>query len=135
MKTKSAFILCILFVFALSIFAQNGGKAEPNRIKFVKGKSSAIVSGKVKGDEQAEYIFAANEGQTVKLKISSTPKGKFTSFKIINAYGEPEYLPEYDSYFDYEFTALYSGDYLIWVNFRAAGKVLSAKYNLTLSIK
>lgn len=124
-----------MLLSAASIFAQNGGKAEPNRIKFAKGKSSAVVTGRVRGDEQAEYTFAASEGQTVKLKITSIPKGFFTSFKVMNAYGEPEYLSDLDAYSDYEFTAPYSGDYLIWVNFRPAGKVLSAKYNLTLSIK
>ncbi|MGI8468175.1 MAG: hypothetical protein ACR2N3_06965 [Pyrinomonadaceae bacterium] len=124
-----------LFCFAGNVFAQNGGKAKSNRISFAKGKSSAIVTGKIYGDVQAEYVFAASEGQTVTVKISSIPKGKFASFKVLNAYDEPEFASEYDANYEYIFTAPYSGDYLIWVNFRPAGKVNSAKYFLTISIK
>jgi hypothetical protein len=130
--------LILVFAFLLfgffNAFAQ-GGKAEPNRIQFAKGKSSATVSGKIYGDLQAEYVFTANEGQTVNLKITSVPKGKFTAFKVLNAYGEPEFISEFDSNYEYVFTAPYSGDYLIWVHFKPAGNVKSAKYFLTLGIK
>lgn len=131
--------LLIILIFALclsaNLYAQNGGKAEPNRIEFAGGKSSATVSGKIYGDLQAEYVFAASDGQTVNVKIASIPKGNFSSFKLLNAYDEPEFSSEYDVNYEYSFTAPYSGDYLIWVNFRPAGNVKSAKYFLTLSIK
>jgi hypothetical protein len=135
MKTKLLICLSILLLAAATAFAQNGGKAEANRINFARGKSSATVAGKIYGDLQAEYVFTVSEGQTVTLKITSIPKGKFAAFKVLIDYGEPEFLSEYDSNYEYAFTAPYSGDYLVWVHFKPAGRVKSAKYNLTLSIK
>ena len=135
MKSKLIIIAAILLLGVLNASAQDGGKAEPNRIHFAKGKSSATVSGKIYGDVQAEYVFAANEGQTVKLKIVSVPKGKFASFKVLNGYDEPEFVSEFDNNYEYTFTAPYSGDYLIWISFRPAGKITSAKYFLTLRIE
>lgn len=132
---KLIIIFTFLIFFSINVFAQNGGKAEANRIEFARGKSAATVSGKIYGDAQAEYVFAAIEGQTVSLKIASLPKGKFAAFKVLNAYDEPEFTSEYDNNYEYTFTAPYSGDYLVWVSFRPAGKVTSAKYFLTLSIK
>ena len=134
MKTKLIFALGVLLFCCANSLAQ-GGAAEPNRLKFAKGKSSASVGGKIYGDLQAEYVFAASEGQTVTLKISSIPKGKFAVFKVLNAYGEPEFASEYDANYEYVFAAPYTGDYLIWINFRPSGKITAAKYNLTLSVK
>jgi hypothetical protein len=135
MNLKLMILLPILFLGAGSAVAQGGGKAEPNPIKFAKGKTSASVGGKVYNGAQAEYIFAARKGQTVRLKISSIPRGKLTAFKVLNDAGEPEFVSENDSNYDYIFTAPYSGNYLVWVHFRPAGKMKSAKYNLSLSIK
>jgi hypothetical protein len=135
MKTKIMIFAALLFFAAINVFAQDGGKAEPNRIKFAKGKSSATVSGQIYGDVQAEYVFTVKAGQTVTLKITSIPKGKFAAFKVVNDAGAPEFVSERDSNYDYIFTAPYSGNYVVSVHFRPAGKVDSARYNLTLSIK
>jgi hypothetical protein len=128
-------LLILIMACAVIGSAQYGGKAEPNRIEFDRGKTSNSVSGTIKGDEQAEYIFGAVEGQEISVKIASAPHGNFSSFKILNAYDEPEFTSDLDVNYDYTFTAPYTGDYLIWVNFRPAGKVKSAKYSLTLAIK
>jgi len=45
MKTKSTLLIGILLACAASVLAQSGGKAEPNRITFTKGKLNAIGSG------------------------------------------------------------------------------------------
>ena len=135
MKIKSLILFAIMLFCTGNIFAQNGGKAEPGRISFAKGKSIATVSGKIYGDLQAEYVFGATEGQTVTIKISSLPKGNYSIFKVLNGYDAPEFTSESDINYNYTFKAPYTGEYLIWVNFRPAGKVKSAKYNLTLSIK
>lgn len=37
------------------------GKAEPNRITFERGKSSATLSGSISGDNEAEYSFWAKK--------------------------------------------------------------------------
>ena len=54
-------------------FSQHGGKAEPNRIAFARGASSATVHGTVSGDEQAEYTFTAKKGQTVTITYNESP--------------------------------------------------------------
>jgi hypothetical protein len=38
-------------------------KAEPLRIEFKRGAYSATISESVRGDEEAEYVLAAKEGQ------------------------------------------------------------------------
>lgn len=123
----------LLFCF-VNAYAQNGGKAEPNRIKFTKGKSSATVSGRVKGDEQAEYIFSAKEGQIIHLKITSVPKGKVASFRILNPDEEATFYTKYAENYEYAFPAPYTGDYVIWVSLQPDAKVKAAKYNLSLTI-
>lgn len=133
---KKIIILAAIFLFSsIAIFAQNGGKAEALRVKFAKGKSSAVLTGKLSGDEQMEYVFSAKKGQKISAKIVSTaPKGKFHYFKIQGA-ETVEYLPDSDVNYALDFAAPQTGDYLIYVNFRPTEKVRSGKFALTLSIK
>ena len=132
MKTKLFIFLTILFLFAVSSFAQ-GGKAEPLRISFAKGKTSAIKTGSLKSGQTYEMVFGAAAGQTVKIKIVSTvPKGKFHYFSLL---GDGfDFATEYDKNYDYSFTAPETGDYLLNINFNPAGKVTSGKFSLTLTI-
>lgn len=134
MKSKTIIAIAVLLFCCANIFAQNGGKAEPNRIKFAAGKSSAIVSGTVKGDEQAEYVFSAKEGQVIYLKITSAPKGKAASFRILNPDREATFYTKYGVNYEYAFPAPYTGDYVIWVSLQPETKAKSAKYNLALKI-
>lgn len=70
-------MILISAILSVVIFAQDGV------IKFAKGKSSATVSGKINKGEEKAFTFYAKEGQTVKLKITSTNK------KVsLSAYGE-----------------------------------------------
>lgn len=135
MKIKISGLIIALLFCAFNLFAQQGGKAEPLRINFDKGKSNKTVFGSLKGDEQYEHIFSASAGQTVKIKlVSTTPKGKFHAFKVLGA-DEIDFTSEYDNNYDLEFTAPETGDYLIFVNLRPTKKVRSGKFSLTLSIK
>ncbi|MBX7171404.1 MAG: hypothetical protein K1X72_10655 [Pyrinomonadaceae bacterium] len=133
MKTKFLLIVAILFLCGLNVFAQNGGKAEPNRISFAKGKSSATVTGSLKSDETYEFVFGARAGQKVRLSIvSTTPKGKFHFFSLL---GDGfDFATELDKNYSYEFTAPNTGDYLLNVNFNPTAKVTSGKFALTLAI-
>ena len=133
MKTKLSILMAILFLCAASSFAQ-GGKAEPNRIKFTKGKSSAGVSGTLSNNQQMEYVFSAKAGQTVTLKVTSAPKGTLFSFSVDGANGI-ELETEYDSYSDYTFTLPETGDYLVSVAKKPTEKVPKAKFLLTLTIR
>ena len=134
MRTKLTIIIGILLLCAANAFAQGGGKAEPKRIKFAKGKSSAGVSGTLSNNQQMEYIFSAKAGQKITLKVTSVPKGNLFSFSVDGASGI-ELETELDSYDDYTFTAPETGDYLVFVTKRPTEKVPKAKFLLTLTIK
>lgn len=135
MKIKLLIIVGVVLFSSFGIRAQNGGKAEPNRVKFAKGKSSTVLSGTLKKDEQMEYIFSAKQGQKITAKIVSTaPKGKFHYFKIEGVDGV-NYLPESDINYELDFTAPQTGDYEIFVQMKPTERVRSGKYALTLIIK
>jgi len=134
MKTKLTIFVGILFLFVANAFAQGGGKAEPNRIKFAKGKLSATVSGTLSNNQEMEYIFGAKANQKITLKVVSLPKGNLFSFGVDGANGI-ELETEYDSYADYTFNAPETGDYLVTVVKRPTEKVPKAKFSLTLTIK
>ncbi len=135
MKTKLTIVTIILLASAIGVFAQNGGKAEPMRVKFAKGKTGAVLSGMLKQDREMEYIFGAKRGQKIKAQIVSTaPKGKFHAFKIEGANGV-DYLPELDINYELEFAAPQTGDYVISIQFRPTDKVRSGKFTFTLSVK
>lgn len=135
MKARFLITFVAILFFSVSTFAQGGGKAEPLRISFEKGKSAKTVFGSLKGDEEYEYIFGASEGQIVNLKLTSTaPKGKFHAFRVLGA-DEIDFVSDYDINYDLKFTAPETGDYLIFVSMRPTEKVTSGKFSLTLSIE
>ena len=81
---KSAFVcglLLLVFCATTAAFAQGGGKAEPNRIEFKRGASSTTISGVVHGDEQAEYLLSARQGQRLTIKLTPVP-GKSSCFDL-----------------------------------------------------
>ncbi len=134
MKMKLTIIIGVLLFSVANVLAQGGGKAEPNRIKFAKGKSSTVLSATLSNNEEMEYVFSAKAGQKVKLKVTSVPKGNLFSFSVDGSEGV-ELETDYDSYSMYDFTAPTSGDYLVFVKKKAIAKVPKAKFILTLSIK
>lgn len=135
MKTKLTIIAVILFASAIGVFAQNGGKAEPLRVKFAKGKTIAVLTGTLKQNQEMEYVFGAKKGQQVKAQIVSTaPKGAFHAFKIEGTNGV-DFLPDLDINYELEFVAPQTGDYVIFVQFRPTNKVRSGKFTFTLSVK
>ena len=123
---------CLLIGWTDQALAQHGGKAEPSRISFQKGATSATVSRYLKHGEQMEYVFAATKGQKVSLKIVSTPKGKFHYFTIKSDFG---FVSDYDINFDWTFDAPETGDYFVTVTLRPTDKVRQGRFRLTLTIK
>ena len=71
--TIFAIVVSFLFVTASTALAQGGGKAEPRRIEFKRGSNSTTINDKIKGDEQAEYVFVAKKGQRLIIKLTSVP--------------------------------------------------------------
>ena len=129
-KIVRAFLLMICLCAAAEIFAQGGGKAEPLRIEFKRGAKSTILRGRIRGDIQAEYIFAARKGQQVKIALSSAP-AKSARFKLSSADGE-DYKFEHDGT-TWSGIAPATGDYLIYVT-RADAKPGRASYSLAIKI-
>ncbi len=134
MKTRLTFFIGILLVCAASVLAQNGGKAEPKQIKFIKGNLSANANGTLSNNQEMEFVFGARAKQKIMLKVVSVPNGDLFEFEVDGANGI-KLETEYDRYSDYIFTAPATGNYLVTVFKRPTEEVPKAKFTLTLKIK
>ena len=130
MKTKFIVISAILLCSIINAFAQ---KAEPLRIQFARGKTSANLSGTLSNNQEMHYVFGAKAGQKISLKVTSQPKGNFFDFDLQG--DNFELSTEYDYYTNYSFTAPETGDYFVFVRKRPTENTTKAKFFLTLTIK
>ena len=55
-----AALVALAWSFALPVYA--GGSAEPLRIELKRGASAATVSGRLRGEEEFDYVFGARAG-------------------------------------------------------------------------
>ena len=58
----------------LPVTLAQGGKAEPKRIAFNRGASSASVTERIRGAEEAEYILGAQAGQEIILELDASSR-------------------------------------------------------------
>ena len=130
MKTILMFLVILLLLAAGSIFAQHGGKAEAQRIKFAAGKSSATLTGTLSKDEEMEYLFGASKGQKVTIKNTRTSLFDFRVFSE-----EFNFETEFESSPTLTFTIPETGDYNFFVRKKQVKTPRTARYSLTLSIK
>ena len=114
-------------------FAQHGGKAEPNRIAFARGASSATVRGTVSGDEQAEYTFTAKKGQTVTITYSESPDASL-ELQMFDRTGERVGIWG-DEPGTVSCVLVLSGEFALVVLRAKPEEKGAADYELTLSIK
>ena len=132
---QSAFI-CGCFIFLLCAaapaFAQHGGKAEPGRIEFKRGTTSTTVSDVIRGDEEAEFVLAAKQGQRLTIKITSVPV-KSSVFQLLGEDNDTLGL-EHDANFDISIVLPKTGDYFINVKRPTSAKGTS-RFKLTVTIK
>ena len=124
-------LLFTLLVFSGAI-AQGGGKAEPNRIEFKHGTTSTMISGTVRGDEQAEYVLGAKKGQRLIIKLTSGPI-RSSVFQLLGPDNDTLGL-EFDANYDYSGTLPRTGDYFITVA-RPGGSKGTTRYKLTVSVR
>jgi hypothetical protein len=133
---KKAFVtvlvLSCLFVAAQAAQAQCGGKAEPNRISFKQGTHSSTLKGKVKRDEQAEYIFGAAAGQGISIDVVSVPANTIT-VEVQTPGGENFELQSSGTKWTGTLPA--TGDYFMIVKLAGGCGPSRASYVLTLSIE
>ena len=66
---QSSILVVVILIFGALTLAF--GEGVQKRIKFAKGRSSAVVNGAVLRDDVDMYIVAAKAGQTMKVKITS----------------------------------------------------------------
>ena len=129
MRTFLSFLLLIFFAGAVETYAQ-GGKAEPSRIEFARGRQSAAVTGTLSNGREAEYVFGASKGQTVVIKNSSRT---LFDFRVFNQGFDFE--TEFESSPTLTFEIPETGDYLFFVRKKQVKSPRTARYSLTLSIK
>ena len=123
----------LITIAACSIsLAQGGGKAEPLRIEFKRGANSAIVSGKVRGTEEAEYLLAARKGQKLIIKLTSVPRR--SSVFDLKAPDNADLGLEYDANYDYTGVLPKTGDYLIIV-VRPTTSPGTSTYKLSINVR
>jgi hypothetical protein len=129
-------LICGFVFFVLTIapaaVAQNGGKAEPMRIEFKRGMTSTVISGVVRGDEEAEYVLAAMKGQRLTIKITSTPV-KSSVFQLLGEDQDTLGL-EHDANFDVSIVLPKDGDYFINVS-RPTSVKGTSRYRMTITIR
>ena len=130
---KTSFIIMwLLLICSSTALAQNGGKAEPNRIEFKRGTTSTTISGIVRGAEEAEYVLAAKKGQRLIIKLTSVPV-KSSVFQLLGEDNDTLGL-EHDANFEYSGVLPKTGDYFIDVSRPTQSKGTS-RYKLTVTIR
>ena len=122
----------LILVACSAAMAQGGGKAEPNRIEFKRGTTSTTIGGTVRGDEQAEYVLGAKQGQRLIMKLTSVPV-KSSVFQLLGPDNDTLGL-EFDSNWDYSGRLPKTGDYFITVARPTESKGTS-RYKMTVSIQ
>lgn len=125
-------VFSCLFVAAHAVQAQCGGKAEPNRITFKRGTHSSTLKGKLKGDEQAEYIFGASAGQNLSINVVSVPADA-VAIEVQTPGGESLELQSNGT--KWTGTLPEAGDYFMIVKIAPGCGPSRATYTLTLSIR
>ena len=133
MKRRLFWVVLLLVTLSASaaIGQRGGGKAEPLRIEFKRGASSATLNDTVRGTEEAEYVFAARQGQRVAIIVTSVP-AKSARFELKSADGV-DYKFEYDG-MKWSGVAPVTGDYFVNVT-RVSQKPGRTSYSLRLAIK
>jgi hypothetical protein len=73
MSLLSVLALTLCLNTEAGLLVAQGGKAEPTRIQFARGRDSATVRGTLRDDAQREYAFAARKGQQLTIAAVAVP--------------------------------------------------------------
>jgi len=130
--SRWALALIIALNFAIPQAHAQGGKAEPLQIQFQRGRSSATIAGKLRGDQQAEYVVGAKKGQKLTINLYASPPGSITVKVKTSDVADLELKP--DSKQQWSATLPGDGDYLLRV-VRSSGKPGTSLYKLTVTIR
>lgn len=123
-------IMIVLLALVGPALSQGGGKAEPKRIRFSPGNSSAVVTGSLSNGQEMEYVFGASKGQTVTVSNSKT---SLFDFKIFSEENFSE--GDFDSSRTYSFVVPESGDYMFFVRKKQVKTPRTARFSLSITIR
>lgn len=133
MKSGIKFVAAVVAALLLGSAAAYGQKAEPLRIKFAKGKSSATVTNRLSNGEEMDYVFAAAKGQMITMKVTSSPAGNLFDFSIAGDAFEIE--TDQDRFTEFTFKAPETGDYLVFVRKRPTQRNRAARFYFVLTVR
>jgi hypothetical protein len=117
---KVGLIACILLSLSVNIVAQGGGTlsapaGKTQRVRFARGRTTAVLKGAVVRATQDRYILGAREGQTMIVHITSREKNAV--FTILDPSGTAlAGTDEGSDAMDWTGELPLSGDYSIWVS-------------------
>ncbi len=77
---KFSLLFGLAVLSMLFLFAENGSAQTKQRVSFVRGASSATVSGTVKGYKYIDYVVGAREGQTLSVRVSGSTSAQLAVF-------------------------------------------------------
>jgi hypothetical protein len=123
-------IAAAMLVLVAPIAVLAGGKAEPLRIEFKRGAYSATISESVRGDEEAEYVLGAKQGQRLIIKLTSVPDNS----SVFEFFGEDDTGHQHDTQFSYSGVLPMTGDYFITVKRSTKAKGTS-RYRLAVTVR
>jgi hypothetical protein len=133
-KDRTRTMLPFLFLacsFSI-VLAQHGGKAEPLRIEFKPGSNSTVISDRVKGAEQAEYVIAARKGQRMTIRLTSSPRR--SAVFDLKAPENANLGLEFDANYVFNKVLPTTGDYLITV-VRPTTSPGTSHYKFTITVR
>jgi len=117
---KKAVLVTILLFSCVTLLAQTGGGLGPprgktQRVKFARGRTTAVLNGAVVRGTNDRYILGARAGQTMIVHI--TAREKNAVFTILGPEGTAlEGTEEGVDAKDWTGELPFSGDYSIWVS-------------------
>jgi hypothetical protein len=117
---KTALIVCILLSLSVNLVAQGGGSlkapaGKTQRVRFARGRTTAILKGAVVRGTQDRYILGARAGQTMIVHLTSREKNAV--FTILDPSATAlEGTDEGLDAMDWTGELPVSGNYSIWVS-------------------
>ncbi len=116
---KGGLIACILLSLCVNLVAQGGGSlrapaGKTQRVRFARGRTTAILKGAIVRGTQDRYILGARAGQTMIVNVTSREKNAVFTILGPDATALEGTDEELDAT-DWTDELPLSGDYSIWV--------------------
>jgi hypothetical protein len=107
--TARSFGSLIAIAILLVALPLSADAARPQRVKFGRGRTTAVLKGAVRSGDDRAYMLKASSGQT--MSVHATSKGKSVTFTILG----PNQASVTSSTDDWSGSLPSSGDYTITV--------------------